>query len=155
VTLQELLSEADGVVEHPGLEAVAAEEYDGDEECDYGCGSTAEYRVQLRLNGRSTMSLMCNGCSQAHKIWVEENDLLQVPLDPLAKVAGQTEVEIACAVAMDAPRGCDGWSETVDLDEPARYVDDRITLPGFSWECPECGNPHEFEIDGIRVSNLV
>ncbi len=151
---QELLAD-DTAIEHPGLEAVAAEEYDGEEECDYGCGSTAEYCVELRLNLRSTTSLMCDRCSQVHKIWVVENDLLQAPVDRLAKVAGQTEVEIECAVAIDAPRDCDGWSETIELDAPAIYETERIKLPGFDWKCPECGNPHEFEIDGIRVSNLV
>ena len=75
--------------------------------------------------------------------------------DPLEAVDGETELEIECAVAIDAPRACDGWCETIELDEPADYTGQIIELPGFDWECHECGNPHEFEIEGIRVSNLV
>lgn len=146
-----------GAVEHPGLEAVAAEEYDGNQECDYGCGSVAEYCVELQLEGSATTSLVCNGCSKKHKLWVEENGLLEnvVGVDPLAKIAGQTEVEITCAIALDAPRACDGWTGTVELDDPARYVNSGLKLPGFDWECPECGNPSEFEVDGTRVSKHV
>jgi hypothetical protein len=76
-------------------------------------------------------------------------------VDPLEAVEGETEVEIACPIGEGPPGGCTGWSETVELDEPAEYSDGTITLPGFDWECPDCGNPHEFEVDGIRVSNLV
>jgi len=76
-------------------------------------------------------------------------------VDPLEAVDSKIEVEIECAVAIDAPRVCDGWCETIELDEPADYTGQIIELPGFDWECPECGNPHEFEIEGTRVSNLV
>jgi len=77
-------------------------------------------------------------------------------VDPLEAIDGQTEVEIECGVVGDATPDCDGWSETVELDEPANYTDEgRIELPGFDWECPECGNPHEFVVEGIRVTNLV
>jgi hypothetical protein len=43
------------------------------------------------------------------------------------------------------------------LDESADFDPDtaRIRLPCFSWECLECGQPHEFNVEGIRVSNLV
>jgi len=75
--------------------------------------------------------------------------------DPLEAVDGETEVEIECAVGIHAPRDCDGWCETVELDEPADYTGQFLKLPGFNWECPECGNPNEFEVEGIRVSNLV
>jgi len=157
-TFQVVIPKTDGgLVEHPGLEAVAAEEYDGAQECDYGCGSVAEYLVELRLEASSTTSLVCDDCSQEHKLWVQENDLLEntTYVDPLAKIAGQTEVEVTCAMALDSPRACDGWAGTVELDEPARCVNGRLRLPGFDWECPECGNPSEFEVDGTRVSSHV
>ncbi len=77
--------------------------------------------------------------------------------DSLSEVDGATTVEIECAVGIDEPEYCDGWSETVELSEPAEYDGEvgRIFLPGFNWECPECGQPHEFELEGIRVSKLV
>jgi len=77
--------------------------------------------------------------------------------DSLSELDGETAVEIACAVGIDEPECCDGWSETVDLSEPAAYDGEvgRIFLPGFDWECPACGQPHEFEVEGIRVSKLV
>ncbi len=144
-----------GLVEHPGLEAVAAEEYDGGQECDYGCDAVADFLVELRLEAVSTTSLVCDDCSQQHKLWVQENDLLEdvAQVDPLAEIAGETEVEVTCAIALDTPRACDGWTGTVELDAPARCVNGRIKLPGFDWECPECGNPSEFEVDGTRVSS--
>ena len=77
--------------------------------------------------------------------------------DPLEDVDGLEEIEVECAVAIEAPECCDGWEATVELDEPAEFDSDtgRITLRGFGWECPNCGNPHEFNVEGIRVSNLV
>lgn len=75
--------------------------------------------------------------------------------DRLAELDGVESVEIECAVGLDAVDSCDGWCETIELEEPATYERERIYLPGFSWECPECGNPHEFEVEGIRVSDLV
>ncbi|MFD1601008.1 DUF6884 domain-containing protein [Halobellus rarus] len=79
---------------------------------------------------------------------------------PLEDVDGLEEIEVECAVAIetpDKPGYCGGWRDTVELDEPAEFDPDtaRVTLPGFSWECAECGQPHEFEVEGIRVSNLV
>jgi len=143
-----------GLVEHPGLEAVAADEYDGAQQCDYGCGSVADYLVELRLEGSATTSLVCDDCSQQHRLWVRENDVLEdtAEVDPLAQIAGETEVEVTCSIAQDAPDACDGWTGTVELDGPARCVNGRLKLPGFDWECPECGNPSEFEVDGTRVS---
>jgi len=72
----------------------------------------------------------------------------------LEDLDGQEEVEIECAVGVDGD-ACDGWEETVSLDAPAIFESERIYLPGFGWECPECGNPHEFAVEGIRVSDLV
>lgn len=72
---EELVTDG-GLIEHQGREAVAAEEYDGDQECDYSCGSVGEYSVELRLGTASTIELSCNDCSQQHRLWVEENGLL-------------------------------------------------------------------------------
>lgn len=79
-------------------------------------------------------------------------------VDPLQKLEGKTEVEFQCGVATNDyfdesdPEYCDHEPETVTLDEPA-YLDERgrIHLPGRPVECPECGNPVEFEFDGFRV----
>ena len=73
----------------------------------------------------------------------------------LAEVDGLEVVKIECAAAIEDSEACDGWCEDVELESPARYESERIYLPGFNWECPECGNPHEFNVEGIRVSNLV
>lgn len=73
----------------------------------------------------------------------------------LADLDGLEVVEIECAVASEDSGACDGWAEDFELDSPARYESERIYLPGFGWECPECGNPHEFNVEGIRVSDLV
>jgi hypothetical protein len=79
--------------------------------------------------------------------------------DPLEQIAGETEVEIECTTPRHEPDLCDGWCETIELDEPAYFSVDgnreRIYLPGFSWECPECGNPHDFVIEGVEVTNIV
>jgi len=76
--------------------------------------------------------------------------------NPLKAVEGMETVTIACGVGVnDRVDECDGWESQVELDEPATFEDGKIYLPGFYWECPECGNPHEFEVEGIRVSNLV
>ncbi|MDL0133563.1 MULTISPECIES: hypothetical protein [Halobacterium] len=73
----------------------------------------------------------------------------------LDDIADSESVEVECSAHLAAPETCDGWGETVDLDEPAYVEDGRLFLPGFSWTCPECGNPHSFRIDGVEVSNLV
>lgn len=80
-----LVTDGGEVVEHEGLDAVAAEEYGGDEECEYGCGSDAEYRVEIRLGGAADTLLTCNNCSQRHKVWVEKNELLRSDISEEAR----------------------------------------------------------------------
>jgi len=77
--------------------------------------------------------------------------------NPLADLHGQTEIEVECGVAGDSHIACDGWSETFELAEPAEFdiESETISLPGFDWECPECGNPNEFVVEGTRVSSHV
>jgi hypothetical protein len=78
---------------------------------------------------------------------------------PLDDIAGKREIEVECTTPEYEPELCDGWSETVELDKPAYLAVDgnreKIFLPGFSWECPECGNPHDFVIEGVEVTTLV
>ena len=71
------------------------------------------------------------------------------------KLAGETEVEFQCAVAVDQPHGgemCSHEPETIELDEPA-YIDENggIHVPGRPVECPDCSQPYEFEFNGVRV----
>jgi len=77
--------------------------------------------------------------------------------NPLAELQGETEVEVECGVAGDSHIACDGWSEIVELVEPAEFdlENETISLPGFDWECPVCGNPSEFVVEGTRVSTHV
>lgn len=80
--------------------------------------------------------------------------------NPLAELEGMKQVKIECMAGIqftDTDEHCDGWCAEIELDEPASYdtETERIHLPGFSWECPECGQPHNFEVEGISVSNLV
>ncbi|WP_276250573.1 hypothetical protein [Haloarcula rara] len=73
-------------------------------------------------------------------------------------LAGETEVEFQCGIAASdhidpsEPEACPHEPETIELDEPA-YVDEngRIHLSGRPVECPECGQPFEFEFNGVRV----
>ncbi|WP_324662396.1 hypothetical protein [Haloarcula sediminis] len=73
-------------------------------------------------------------------------------------LAGETEVEFQCGIAASDPSGpdeqpfCDHEPETIELDEPA-YVDEdnHIHVPGRPEVCPECGQPFEFEFNGVRV----
>lgn len=74
---------------------------------------------------------------------------------PLKAVEGMESVTIECAVSAQGLEECNGWKTDFELKEPAYYEDGQIHLPGFAWECPECGNPHNFKIEGIHVSNLV
>jgi len=75
-----------------------------------------------------------------------------------AEIVGETEVEFQCGVAANDefdesdPEFCDHEPETVTLDEPA-YIDDKgnLHLPGRPSECPECGNPVEFEFNGVPL----
>lgn len=80
-------------------------------------------------------------------------------VDPFKeRLEGETEVTFQCAVAAsdhfepDDPEYCDHEPEPIELDEPA-YRDDRgkIFVPGRPVECPECGNPVEFEFNSVRV----
>lgn len=74
------------------------------------------------------------------------------------RLEGETEVTFQCGVAASAhigpddPEHCSHEPEEIELDEPA-YRDDRgqIFVPGRPVECPECGNPVEFEFNGFRV----
>lgn len=70
---------------------------------------------------------------------------------PLEEIAGETEVFVRCGVALETDH-CQHEGTTVQLEEPA-YLDDahRIHLPGWTPDCPECGQPHDFEINGHRV----
>lgn len=79
--------------------------------------------------------------------------------DPYEERLGdETEVEWQCAVSAydrfeeDEPAYCDHEPETTELDEPAAVdVHGKITLPGFPRECPVCGNPHDFVVNGLGV----
>ena len=77
--------------------------------------------------------------------------------NPLEDIAGKREVEVECTTPRHEPDLCDWDGDTIELDEPAYLSDsgDRINLPGFSWVCPVCGNPHDFVIEGVEVSTLV
>jgi len=71
------------------------------------------------------------------------------------KIEGETELEFQCGVAANPnldDEVCDHEPETIELDEPA-YIDEnnRIHLPGRPVDCPVCGNPHEFDFNGVRV----
>jgi hypothetical protein len=65
---------------HPRLEAVAAEEYDGDDQCDDDeCDSEADYHVQVKADGgggEGVIALVCDSCSQENLLWVRANELL-------------------------------------------------------------------------------
>lgn len=75
--------------------------------------------------------------------------------DGLESLEGRREFHIECATSVaDDVDLCD-WSTTVTLEAPARLEDERLVLPGFRWECPQCGQPWEFFIDGVGVSRLV
>lgn len=74
------------------------------------------------------------------------------------RISGKKTVEWQCAVAAndrfdpDDPEYCDHEPETAELDEPARVSPDgEISVPGIPGECPECGNPKEFEVNGLGV----
>ena len=69
------------------------------------------------------------------------------------KIIGETEVHVRCTTPDHEPEMCGGWSETVELDRAAEWNDggETFNLPGYSPECPDCGNPHEFEVEGVGV----
>jgi hypothetical protein len=77
--------------------------------------------------------------------------------NPLERIEGKQDVEIKCTTPAAEPELCDWDGEIVRLDAPAELSDDgeRISLPGFDWVCPDCGNPHDFIVEGVGVSNLV
>lgn len=74
------------------------------------------------------------------------------------EIAGEETVEWQCSIAAndefdeDDPEYCGHEPETLELDEPA-YIDDMglVQLPGFVPECPECGNPIDFVVNGLEV----
>lgn len=84
------------------------------------------------------------------------DDEFTTPFDD--RVAGETEVEFQCAVAAGDQfdegdfEFCTHEPESITLDDPA-YRDDRgrLHFPGRPVECPECGQPMEFEFNGVRV----
>jgi len=74
------------------------------------------------------------------------------------RLAGETEVTFQCSVAASDhfnpsdPEYCGHEPETIELDEPASVDENnRIHVPGRPVECPECGQPVEFEFNGVRV----
>lgn len=69
---------------------------------------------------------------------------------------GEAEIHVECTTPRAEPDLCDGWDETIELDEPAFIdEDERVHFPGFDWQCPDCGNPYEFVINGVEVSQHV
>lgn len=84
----------------------------------------------------------------------EREDLVD-DIKTLDDVAGDDEVTVECMTHIQVPDACDGWGETITLDDPAYVEDDRLFLPGFSWECPDCGQPYSFRVNGVEVSKLV
>lgn len=76
-------------------------------------------------------------------------DCIPASVKPLV---GEETVHVVCqSYRVDA--GCDGWEGDVDLDSPAYYVaeDERVYLPGFEEECPECGNT-VFSVEGVVLT---
>ncbi|WP_226043527.1 hypothetical protein [Natrinema sp. DC36] len=73
---------------------------------------------------------------------------------PEAQIIGETEVNVKCSISEIDGDICSGWSETVELEAPAHYGEngEKVILPGYWPECEECGNPHDFEIDGVRLT---
>ncbi|MFW5905288.1 MAG: hypothetical protein ACOCUO_00395 [archaeon] len=73
------------------------------------------------------------------------------------RIVGESEVEIRCIASsmdLDGPEACSHEIETVELDEPARKEGDRIVLPGIPLDCPECGNPGGFIVNGLAVLGI-
>lgn len=72
--------------------------------------------------------------------------------DPLDELVGETHIAVRCMAAEVEPEVCDGWVESYDLEEPA-YKDGygKIHFPGVTLECDDCGQMHDFEINGVRV----
>lgn len=76
----------------------------------------------------------------------------RVSRDPFDKLAGKTHISVRCMIQDIEPEYCDGWCESYDLDNPT-YTDgyDELHLPGLQLECGECGQMHDFEINGVGV----
>jgi len=74
-----------------------------------------------------------------------------------ANLLGEQTVEWQCGVAANSEfdeddlEHCDREPEEIELDEPAYRERGKIYVPGRPAECPECGNPHEFEFNGCTV----
>lgn len=78
--------------------------------------------------------------------------------DPYERdIVGETEVDIRCLTAsmdLDGPEACAHDTETVKLDAPARKEGDRIILPGIPLDCPECGSPGGYIVNGHAVHQI-
>jgi len=66
------------------------------------------------------------------------------------RLAGETSVDVECLTPRAEPSLCDGYSETINLNEPARIEGDRIILPGFDGRCPQCGGSC-FRVNGVEA----
>ena len=109
---------------------------------------------------------LCEGCMAVIDSWSEDGDADDGPeqaklvtdggteslQDPLDELVGETHIAVECMVPETAPEFCDGWCESYDLEDPA-YKDGygKIHLPGVSLECGECGQMHDFKINGVGV----
>ena len=60
-------------------EPVAAERYDGEENCFFTyCRYTADYRVKIETtDGRSGTGLVCQRCSLDSRMYIKENEILE------------------------------------------------------------------------------
>lgn len=58
---------------------VAAEQYDGDHQCQYDCDATAEWAVEWKTSGYhgGKVSLICQSCSRKNRVYADENDLTE------------------------------------------------------------------------------
>lgn len=77
---------------------------------------------------------------------------------PYDALLGEKVVTWQCGVAANDiwdesdPEFCDHDPEEIELEEPAYQGDDgKLYVPGRPTECPECGNPHEFEFNGVNL----
>lgn len=76
-----------------------------------------------------------------------------------AALWGVEQLTVRCLTEEYAPEECDGWEATFDVD-PADIRLDGAGLIHFEAEnvpldCPECGNPHNFEYNGVEVTRNV
>lgn len=67
------------------------------------------------------------------------------------QLVGRETATIKCLTPRSEPKMCDGWSEEIELDAPVRVEGDRIILPGYEPECPNCGNPSAFKVNGVEL----